>query len=280
MDGLPVGSMEERRALDADRFSVLMAVILLGYALTPFIDIPITGFVLQLPGAGFSFEVDFATIVSLIVAGLAASGMLWLLQGHPSIKGGAGFQHIILPATTAWAIGVTLNMLKAGPQWWVVLGLGSLLLGMVFWAEYVVVDLRDARHVPASIGLIAVSYALFLMLIIAVRAAEMRLYLEIPVGFLSAFVVCLRTLYLRLSGRWMFGWSFAIAMIAAQVALGLHYTPLLPIPFGIVLLGLVYALVNLASGIEEERPWRTLWIEPLVMLVLLSILTLVIVSGR
>jgi hypothetical protein len=245
----------------------------------PFINIPITGFVLQLPGAGFSFQVDFSTLVSLLVAGLAASGMLWLLHGHPSVGRGTGYQHIILPAMTAWAIGLTLNMLNAGLQWWVVLTLGSLLLGLVFWAEFIVVDLSDARHVPAAIGLNAISFALFLMLVIAIRAAEMRLYLEIPVVLLAAFVVCLRTLYLRLSGRWMMGWSFAVAMLAAQVALGLHYTPMRPVSFGLVLLGLVYASVGLAVGFEEERPWRTVWIEPAVMAVVIWVLALIFGNG-
>jgi hypothetical protein len=82
-----------------------------------------------------------------------------------------------------------------------------MLLILVFVAEYIVFDLSDARHVPAIVGLTAVSFALYLILIIAVRAAGLRLYLLLPALVIPIGLVSLRTLYLRLGGRWCLGWA-------------------------------------------------------------------------
>ena len=57
---------------------------------------------------------------------------------------------------------------------------GRLLLALVFIAEYTVVDVSDARHPASTALLLALSYVLFLILVIALRAASLRLYLMVP----------------------------------------------------------------------------------------------------
>ncbi len=154
-------------------------------------------------------------------------------------------------------------------------GFGGVLLILVFVSEYIVVDLSDVRHAPATVGLTAVSFALYLILTIAMRAAELRLYQMLPLVALPIFLVSLRALYLRLGGRWCVGWSLAIGLVVAQIATGLHYWPLPPLSFGLVMLGPAYALTNLAGSIEEGRPLRSAWIEPVIMMALMWGLALV-----
>jgi hypothetical protein len=265
--------MEERMQLpDANRLSVLASTILLAYAVSPFISVPATEWILNLPGAIFTFRFNVGTLVSLLVAALAAVGADWLLRGHPAARGQSTLQHWLLPALTAWVIGIPLGTLGISPQWWAVFGLGGLLLILVFVAEYIVLDLSDARHVPAIVGLTAVSFALYLILIIAVRAAGLRLYLLLPALVIPIALVSLRTLYLRLGGRWCFGGAFVISAIVGQIAAGLHYWPFTPLGYGLVILGPAYALTSLVGSIEEGRSWRILWIEPVIMLALMWIL--------
>jgi hypothetical protein len=265
--------MEERQQLpDANRLSVLASTILLAYAISPFISLPATELTLNLPGAVFSFGLNVGTLVSILVAALAGVGTDWLLRSHPIINGQSTFQHWLLPALTAWVIGVPLGTLGISPQWWAVFALGGVLLILVFVAEYIVVDLSDARHVPAIVGLTAVSFALYLILIIAVRAAGLRLYLLLPALIIPIALVSVRTLYLRLGGRWCIGWAIAIALFVGQLAAGLHYWPLPPLSYGLILLGPAYALTSMVGSIEEGRSWRTLWIEPVVMLVTMWVL--------
>jgi len=262
--------IEEHRHLpDANRLSILAATILLAYALTPFVQG--LGREISLPLRGFSFSYTFnlATFVALIVAALAAVGSDWLLRSHPSMGSERSFQHWLLPALTAWVIGVPLNTLAVGPEWWAVFGLGGLLLVLVLVAEYVVVDLSDTRYAPASMGLTAVSFALYLILAITVKASALRLYLMLPALVLALFLVSLRTMYLRGGGLWYFAWSAGIALVVGQLGIGLHYWPLSPLAFGLLLLGPAYALTSMAVLYEEGRSWRSLWPEPVFMLLAL-----------
>jgi hypothetical protein len=259
---------EHQNLPDINRLSVLAATILLAYAFTPFIKLPERSLAVQLPGFLFELTLNFNTLVSVFVAILAASGTSWLLQGHPQLGEQHTYQHWLLPALTAWAIGVPLGTSAVGLQWWAVFAFGGVLLVLVFTAEYIVVDVSDARQAPATVGLTAVSFALYLTLAIALRAAGLRLYLVLPALLVTIGLVALRTLYLRLGGRWSWSWSIAIALVVGQVVLGLHYWPISPLSFGLAVVGPAFALTSLAGSVQDGRPWRTLWVEPGLMLAL------------
>jgi hypothetical protein len=81
---------------------------------------------------------------------------------------------------------------------------------------------------------------------------------------------------LRLDGRWCFAWSVAIAFIAGQAAAGLHYLPLSPLAFGLMLAGLGYGLTSLAAGIETESKGLRLWLEPGLMFGVIATLALIL----
>jgi hypothetical protein len=268
--------MEEHQHLpDANRLSVLTATILLAYALTPFIKFPENQFLLTLPGVVFPFQFTFGSLVAILVALLAAFGTDWLLRGHPHLGSQKTFLHSLLPAMTAWVIGVPISSIAIGFEWWVVFALGGVMLVVVFLAEYIVVDFSDSRHALAAIGLTAVSYALYLILAIAIRRSSFRLYLLLPALVIPIALVCYRTLFLRLGGRRCLSWSLGIALVIGQISMALHYWPLSPLAFGLILLGPAYALTSIAGAVEEHRSWHTLWIEPLIMLTILWGLALI-----
>lgn len=266
---------QEHQSLpNTDRLSVVVASILLAYALLPFITLPDQTLNLNLLGVAFVFKFNFSTGIALISGGLAAAGTSWLLRDHPRLaKQGQApvslFQHWLLPALTAWVIGAPLNAVAVGAEWWTVFGFGGLLLVLVLVAEYIAVDPADTRYGLAVVGLTAVSYALFLILTITLAASGTRLYILLPALGGVLLLMVLRTLFLRLGGRWCFGWSFAISLAIVQAAAALHYWPLSPLRFGLLILGLTYALPGLAAAFEENRAGRSLWIEPVGMLALL-----------
>lgn len=261
---------EEHQSLpDPNRLSVLSASILLAYSLLPFIQIPERAVELNLFGIVFLFRLNFATLTAIISAALAAAGTEWLLSDHPGRGSRVLPQHWLIPAMSAWVIGVPLSTLVVGVQWWAVFGFGGLLMVFVLVAEYITVDAYDTRREPAVIGLTAVSYALLLILIITLSAAQERLYVLIPAIMLAVFLVTIRSLYLRLGGRWYVIWSVGITLVVGQVAAAAHYLPLSPLRFGLLLLGLAYALASAAGSLEEGRPWRSVLVEPVVMLIIL-----------
>lgn len=262
---------------DINRLSVLMSAILLAYALTPFMREATQTTELRLPGIVFPINFGFATIVSILAAGMAAAGMVWLLSDHPHrIAKRGDWRHGLIPALTAWGIGIPLNVPQVGLEWWVIFALGGGLLGIVFVAEYISIDFGDPRYALAMMTLIGVSFALFLVLAVGLHTLGARLYVLAPALGLVAGVISLRTLYLRLNGRWCLAWAAAIAWVVVQVGVGLHYLDIPPISFGLMLLGPAYALTSLAAAIEDRRSWRILWIEPLLMLAAFWILAVVL----
>jgi hypothetical protein len=251
---------------DSNRLSVLTAAVLLAFALTRFIQAPDYTLQLQLPGFYFAINLDLNTITTILAAGLTATGMDWMLRGHPALRDNRTIEHWILPTLTTFVIGIPLTLLPGGGLWWLGFGVGGVLLVLVFLAEYIVVEPADSYYPTATAGLTALSFAMYLILAVALRYAGARLFLVVPALLLAAFFVSLRTLHLRLSSRWQFAWAAGIALASVQLAAGLHYWPVSPVRYGLLLLGPLYALTSLAAGLGEGNSLRRAAVEPAVML--------------
>jgi hypothetical protein len=253
---------------DATRVSVLTAMILLAFALTHVINAPALPVSIPLGKQALQFSLPLTTIVTILTAILAAAGVDWLLRGHPSIQPGETIEHWLLPMLTVLILGITLSTLPTGIVWWFGFGLGAGLLVLIFLSEYVVVDPSDVRYPLATATLTALAFAQALILAVALRASDISLFLLTPALFLGEGLVALRTLHLRLNERWDFAWALGIGLVGMQLGSALHYWPLTPVRFGLILLGPLYALTTLAVSLSEGRPFRRAVIEPLVMLTL------------
>jgi hypothetical protein len=261
-----------RRSLpDVDRLSVLAATLLLAYSLTHFVDLPVRDIELDVFGIVLTFQINIRTAVAFVSAGLTASGADWLLRDHPAVKGKSTFQHWILPALTAWVIGIPLYQLEFGYLWWSIFIAGGAILMLVLVAEYIVVDNQDLRYPLAAAGLTAVSFMLYLAMAIMLRSIGVRLFLLLPGLGLASSLVVVRTLHLRLQGKWKIVESVVIAFVVVQIAAALHYWPLSPIAFGLGVLGPAYALTSLITGVDEGITFPRVIVEPaLVLLVVWS----------
>ena len=256
-----------RHIPDQNRMSVLMAVILLAYALTRVINAPDSIFRFHLGDLPLAFSLNINMAFSVLAGGLAASGVDWLLRDHPAIQQGRTLEHWLLPTLTALIIGVALYAMPSGLNWWVGFVLGGVLLLVVFNSEYAAVDPQDRRYPLAMVTLTALSYALVLILAVAVRSSGIRLVLLAPALFITSGLCALRNLHLRLNERWEFGWAVGIALVATQLGTALHYWPITPVQYGLAVLGPVYALTSLAARLlEEDAPTRRAWLEPAVQL--------------
>lgn len=252
---------------DPNQVGVVTAVVLMSYALMHLVNAPGITLAIQLPGFYFTYPLTLGTAMTLIAAGLTASGMDWLLHNHPGMIGQRTFEHWLLPTLTALIIGALLNILPPGTAWWVGFAVSAALLAAVLVAEYVALDSAAPFYPLAAAGLIAVSYALFLLLMIALRLGGARLFLVLPAVFIAAGSVALRSLHLRLTGHWDFQWAIGIGIICTQLAAGLRYWPLTPLQFGLLLLSPLYALIALAVRLNEDVPMRNALAEPALILV-------------
>lgn len=250
---------------DSNRIGLITSVVLLALALMRIVPSPEFNFELQLPGFLLSFPFNANTVMGLLTACLTATGMDWLLREHPSLRGRATFQWWFLPTLSTFVISIPLSILPNGRAWWVGFSVSGIFLFYVFLAEYIAVDPDAPYYVTSMIGLAAISYTLFFVLSVALRTSEIRLFLILPALFLAASLASLRILHLRLSGRWEFAWAAGIGLICIQLAAGLYYWPLSPIQFGLVLVGPLYGLVNLAINLGENIPARRAVLEPAIV---------------
>jgi hypothetical protein len=246
----------ERFTPDPNRIGLVTSTVLLAMALVRLL--PPQGFDLevQFPGFLLALPLDASTLMSIFTAGLAATGMDWLLRGHPSLKGRVTFQWWFLPTLTTFVISVPLSILPEGPAWWVGFLVSSVFIFFVFLAEYVVVDPDSPQYTLAVAGLTAISYTLFFVLSIALRASDVRLFILLPALFIAAALASLRILHLWMGGRWELAWSLGIGLVTVQLAAGLHYWPLTPVQFGLLLIGPLYATINLAINLAENITLR------------------------
>lgn len=265
--------MNPRESLpDINRLSIVAAVIMLAFALTQIVPFPTQTFSFSLFGIILDFTLDFQTIIIILTALLAAAGMDWLILSHPDHERYKSrweyVRHWILPVLTTFAIGVTLDAFTGGIPWLVIFGLGSVLLMAVLIAEYNVVSVEDVRHPLAIIGLTGLSFALYLLLAIAVSSANLRLYVLLPILAIGVMMVISRTLYLRL-GKWHTLWALVISLIVSEIAIGFHYLPLSPTQFGVGLMGSAYALTSIYTAIQEDRRGWAFWSEPVSMFIVM-----------
>ena len=241
-------------------------MIMLAYGLNRFMEIPERAVELQLPGLFLEFKINDSILTALLVAGLAAAGADWLLRDHPALHRQTLLPHLLLPAVTALVIGVPLNQLTFGINWWLGLLAGTAALVIVVVAEYIAVDAQDVRQPLAAAALSAVAFVTFLVLAAALRAAGTRLLFILPALILATWLVSLRVFNLRLHGLWTVYESAIVALIVGQLAAAAHYWPLAPVRYGLLLLGPAYALTGLISGLIEEKPIRSLWVVPAIIL--------------
>jgi hypothetical protein len=267
--------MTEKQYLpDPSRVSILTAAVLLAFAMTRVLNVPHYEFTISLIGIYLTLSLNLNILIVLLAAGLTAAGVDWLLRTHPSLEKGGTREHWLLPTLTVLVTGIALNTLPPTAVWWVGFGLGAAILLMVFFAEFVAIDPTDARYPFAAAILTVLAFIIFLILAIALKASNARLLLVVPALFIAGGLVALRTLHLRLGERWEVYWAIGIAIVIVQLGAALYYLPLTPVRFGLALLGPVYALTALAVSLADGHPFRQAILEPAVMLILLSGMTI------
>ena len=256
--------------------STIIAGILFCYAFLPFIQVSDREISFLLFGILISLKLNFYNLISLITAVMAAAGMDWILMDHPHRNNQDLAIHLILPALTAGVIGFPLGLLKPGAAWWVILGLGSLIIALVMLSEYISLETNDIRYPLALMVLSGTSYSLLLILTIALRAAGLRLYLLLLLLPAVFFFFSLRILNFRLGGHWRFRWSIIITLVVTQMLIALYYWPFSPVRFGLFLVGPAYAMIGIAASLEENPDPKNVYLEPLIVLGILWVMALFI----
>ncbi len=255
-------SIRNQQLPNLNNLSVLVAMILLAYALTHFVSLPALELEIRFVGIYLPVHLNFTLIVSLLVAGLVASGTAWLLREHPDVDlEQQTVEHWLLPGLTALVLMLVIEQIPFSAVWWVAAAFSGLLLMLVLMAEYITVDPDNDYYPFAEIGITTLSMALFLILAIALHAEEVRLFFRVPLLSVTAGLVFLRILHLRFEGEWVILPALVTMLWMGELSAGLHYWPMSSISFGIALLGPLYAMIEIGerhSKAESTTTFRLL----------------------
>jgi len=259
--------MQENRSYlpSTNRAGMLIASVLLAFALTRLVQSPRFTLTITLPGFYFAYPLTLGTAMTILAAALTATGMDWLTRDHPALGQKPNIEHLMIPTLTTFVVGAPLSLLSNGTAWWIGFGLSAILLSSVFLAEYITIDASAPPYAFARAGLTALAYALFLILATSLRFSGARMFLLVPIIFIVAALISLRILHLDGTDRWDFPWARGIALVFAQISAGLHYWPLTPIQFGLALTGPLYALTMLSASLAENTPLRRAVLGPIII---------------
>lgn len=238
-----------RHTPDLNTLSVLISTVMLAYTLTHFVELPLLSLNLRIFGIFLPLRLNFPILVSLLVAGLVASGTSWMLADHPAIEADSiTVEHWLLPGLTSLVLMLVVEQIPFGFLWWIGAALGGLVLMLVLMAEYIAVDAKNRYYPLAEVGITSLSMAFFFMLALLLHSVELRLFFRVPIVSLAAGLVYLRVLHLRTGGQWLFTPALISLLIIGQLSAGLHYWPLNPVSFGIALLGPLYGLIEFGEA--------------------------------
>ncbi|UYN89713.1 MAG: hypothetical protein KIT08_00375 [Anaerolineales bacterium] len=268
---LPAGLLPNR-----ERLSAVMAVILLAYVAVRFVQVPPLVLNWEFIGVLLPIRLGVNTLLAVLVAGLTAAGADWLLRDHPALGQRTTYSHWLLPAMTAWVLALVLSNLPFTATWWLAFLVCALLLLAILLAEYSSVSEEGRLYAAVSTALSMLSLILFLMLAISVRGLGLRLFLALPAVGLAAFLAGTRLNLLRSVENWhslqLLGMTFVIVQLAAV----LHYLPVSPLGYGLLLLGALFGLNNFMANLNAEQDWRTAAREPAVALGVFLILAVLV----
>lgn len=260
--------------MDLNRFSVVVATILLAYAIAQFIQIPSQNTPLVIGGIIIPLSFNYSTLVTLAVAGMTASGTDWILRDSPYLGDRSTIPHLLLPALLAWVLNVTLNNMVESPFRWGMLIVGGIFLFFVIWSEYNSLFPEDFRQPISTALLTALSYAILLVLSVSLESSNQRLIISIPAIALGSVTMSMRVLQMRLSEQWPVLPAIGCMLITSQMAAALHYLPITPLSYGLVILGTLFVVVNFILNIANKASLRRSGFEAVISILIIWILAL------
>lgn len=265
---------DEIRLPNLERLSVIIATILLAFAISQFIETPVGTRQFSVGGILIPFNLNLSTLITIAVALMTASGTDWILRDHPYLGGKSTIPHLLLPGITAWVQSVTLNNMGDTPFKWIAFTVGGVFLLFVIIAEYIVIFPEDYRKPIAASSLTALIYALILALSVALASTNQRLIISLPAVGLGAGILSMRVFQLQLEKDWPVLSSLASLLVVSQIAATLHYLPITPLSYSLILLGTLYFTINFTINLEQGSRPRRAAIEGIIPLVVIWIVAL------
>lgn len=229
---------------DRDRLSATAALLVIAYGLARFAFLPSLGVEIPVLGLVLTVEVNSRSVMILLATVLVVSGCDSVVRLHPAAGRGLARAWIVA-GLAALAFGDALARVPLSAVWWVGLAAALATVLSAIAVEFVLVDLSDPRASPALAALTGFALLTLAVFFFDLRASGSRALFLTPLVFAATAAVIGRILAAGPSGWPGARYPLALGGIVGQLAFALHYWPLHPIQFALLLtlsayLGLVF----------------------------------------
>lgn len=243
--------MNER--VDRDRIGFVTGALLLALALARLLDVPSRPFELTVFGSPLGVGLSGTTILLLIIAGMAVSGVEGLVRAHPLMIQASRERSVvywIAPAVLAVALASWLNRLEEVELWLLGMVAAALLIPLALVAEYAAVSPHLRRDTWLQWAYRVLLHLVALILFSAIFDARLRGLLGAPLLFLGATLLASRLFWAQARNLRQIGIHGALAgLLLSQLLLVLNYWPVSNLQGGLVLLLAFYLLVALLEQV-------------------------------
>ena len=248
---------------DRNRLSAMTALVALTYTLIRIVVLPSLQTEFEIVGLFVRLDISTRTMMLALAAVITATGADWLIRSHPQYdQHQSSLEHLVIPGLAALAAGAVLTRLPEGPALWIGVPLTAILLMGVLLAEFIVNDADDPRYDFAAVLLKTLAFTLLIGVFFVIRSTSMRAIFSVPVIFLSSGAVVWRLQRLdNQEGVRALLYAGVIGWISAQIGWALHYWPVAPLRYALIL-GLLVYIGNGLLDIQREGEFnRARWTE-------------------
>ena len=245
---------------------MVTGALLLALAVARLLEVPARPFQISVLGSPLGFNLSETTILVLIIAGMAATGVESLVRAHPLARApvaNGGVQRTvvfwIVPALLTMALAAWLSRISNVGLWTLGLLAAAVLIPLALLAEYAAVSPEQRRDTWLQWVYSVLIHLVGLILFSVLYDARLRGLVEAPLLFIAATLLASR-LFWALTDRTRRAilYGAVAGLPVGQLALVLNYWPLSGLQGGLVLLLAFYVMVgllqhNLTSGGLEKR---------------------------
>ena len=257
--------LERVPAINRDRLSVLIGLILLALALIPLVSAPVRTVGASVLGSELGIPITPGGLITLLAAALACAGVEMLIQPHPRVRSGQArptFVFWILPALTVIAASQWLNRAQNGVAWALQLLVSGAALWLIIRAEYGTIDPDAAAAGRWRLMLNVLAYLLAFGLFAMIWETRARSLITATLMAVAAFLTSIDLMWVTRAGaRRVLTHGAVVALIIGECAWALNYWRATTGTAGLALVLIFYAFSGVATQHLFSKLTRRVLIE-------------------
>lgn len=250
----------QAHALDRNRLSVLLAVLLFGSVLFRFIELPEQVWRLEPFGSPLEIYLTGETLLVTLMVGVVCTGTNLVLHAHPHLGEHPGrpiYIAWILPGVMAGLSAYLLSGLPTSALWIGGLAVVGVAIGLTIAAEYRAISPETPGYARARLTLNVLAYLLVFILYTVIYRTRTRSLVTATLTLTASALIALDLLSIAdIPIQRVLPFAGIIGIVIGQSTWALNYWYISAWVGGLFLLLIFYVMVNIAHQhlLEQLKP--------------------------